>query len=74
MPDSPSQLFAENTISSIRKRFTADDPYSQDVAKQVFGAILENGELGFRVGVAYTNNRRRKSSTRFRQRCLAFFP
>ena len=58
----------------MRKRFTADDSYSQNVAKRLFGVILESGAFGLSYCTVYVNKCRQKSPTHFRQWCLALFP
>jgi hypothetical protein len=48
--DSLSQkLFAANTLAFVRKRFTAEDSSSQEVAKHLFGVILQSGEFETQV-------------------------
>ena len=67
------KLFAVNTLSIVRKRFTAEDSSSQEVAKRLFKTILQSGECGLIFSVFYANKRSRKSSTTFRRWCHAFF-
>ena len=59
------KVFTANTVAIVRKRFTAEDPSSQEVAKRLFKAILRSGECGLNFDVFYANKCSRKSSTTF---------
>jgi hypothetical protein len=61
------RLFAANTLAIVRKRFTAEDSSSQNVAKRLFRTILGSGEFGLSFGVVYANKCSRESSTHFRR-------
>jgi hypothetical protein len=48
------QLFAANTLGIVRKRFTAEDSSSQEVAKHLFKKILQSGGCGLIFCVFYS--------------------
>ena len=69
------KLFAANTLSRIRKQFTAVNRFSQDVAKQLFRAILRSaGEFELPFCVVYPNKRRQKSSSHLQWWRLTLLP
>ncbi|KIM36837.1 hypothetical protein M413DRAFT_285325 [Hebeloma cylindrosporum] len=49
------KLFAANTLAIVRRRFTAEDSRSQEVAKCLFKTILQSGESGYSFDVLYAN-------------------
>ena len=51
------KLFAANTLTTVRKRFTAEDSSSREVAKRLFKTILRSGERVLVFRVFYANNR-----------------